>query len=307
MKRHFRAFTLIEIVTSLVILSVLLLACASMLSLSNYQTGSATTRISAQFQAADVADQITDDLNVALNFTQRTATSVTFTVPDRISAGTPEPVCYSWAGTAGSPLTRQFNNGTVVNIANSVQAFNLAYTTRLMGKAPISESLIFQHDTMTVGTSQDFTVDNTHSASEYFVPNLPSGTASYSITHICLFLKQAGPPDAFFNVQVTTANALFQPTSTVLAQTTVYETSLDTNYQCLRIPMTGLSGLNPQQGLCIVVSYNNGGPQACRWQYESALLLNPVVGAYWCTSNNGNWSLPSITADGMMDIYGTVP
>jgi len=308
MRQRARAFTLLEIVTSLVILCTLLLASASVLSLSDYTAGNATTRLTAQFQAADVADQITDDLNVALNFTGRTATSVTFTVPDRISAGSPQPVCYSWSGTAGAPLTRQFNNGTAVNIANSIQAFNLAYATRLMGKPPISEQLIFQHDSMSVGTSADFAIQNNQwAACEYFVPNLPLGTASYSITHINLFLKQAGPPDAFFNVSVTTPNALFEPTTTVLAQTTVYETSLDTNYQSIRIPVTGLTGLSPSQGLCVEVTYNNGGPQACNWQYETSFLQVPVVGAYCSANSNGYWGLPTSHSAFMMDIYGTVP
>jgi hypothetical protein len=156
---------------------------------------------------------------------------------------------------------------------------------------------------MSVGSSADFTVQNNQTACEYFVPTLPSGTASYSITHICLFLRQSGSPGAL-NLLVTTANALFQPSTTVLAQLTVYSTALDTNYQSLRIPVTGLSGLNPSQGLCIQVSFNYGGAQ---WQYERSTLVPPVVGAYSSMNFNGYWWTPSTLNALMMDVYGTVP
>jgi hypothetical protein len=65
--------------------------------------------------------------------------------------------------------------------------------------------------------------------------------------------------------------------------------------------------LNPQQGLCVTVSYLNGGPQACQWQYEFSPIFMPVVGAYWSSCNNGYWFMPVTNCAGMMDIYGTVP
>src|SRR5947209_5212405 len=111
-----RAYTLVELVVSLAVLSILLLAIGSSLTVALSATGNAATNAAAVQQSCDAADQIADDLNVAMNFTERTATAVTFTVPSRSGAATADTIRYAWAGTAGNPLTRQFNGGTVATL-----------------------------------------------------------------------------------------------------------------------------------------------------------------------------------------------
>jgi hypothetical protein len=66
------------------------------------------------------------DLQTAKSFTERTATAVTFTVPDRDGDNIDETIRYAWAGTPGDPLTYQLNGGTATTLADDVQQFNLA-------------------------------------------------------------------------------------------------------------------------------------------------------------------------------------
>ncbi len=74
--------------------------------------------------------QLTGDLRLALGFTERTTKAVTFTVPDRTGDGAVETIRYSWTGTVNDPLLYQFNGGTAVTLAASVQQFNIASLTR---------------------------------------------------------------------------------------------------------------------------------------------------------------------------------
>src|SRR5581483_935801 len=126
-----RAFTLIEMVVSLAVLSILVVVLGSALTLALKANGTGATNASDSFTAGDVADRITADLNVADNFTDRsTATAVTFTVPDRNNDGLDETIRYALSGTT---LSRQYNGGTAVALASNVKSFSLSYLTRLQG------------------------------------------------------------------------------------------------------------------------------------------------------------------------------
>ncbi len=300
-------FTLIEMVASMAVLGVILLACGSIVAMATRATTDGNVRTTAQIQAADAAAQVTDDLNVALNFTQRTATAVTFTVPDRLNLGTPQAVTYSWAGTAGSPLTRQFNGGTAVTLLAGVQNFRLGYLTRTMGTATPAQQAVASHTTST--SLRDAPIDNKNYAAEYFAPSLPSGTTSYTLTRLRVQLKAGGGQDGAITVRVTAPPTLLNPTANVMATTTVYESALSTTYEYVDVPLTGLSGLSPSQTLCAVLSYGTGSSgQVCIVETDTS-ALGILGGACWTTSTNAGstWSAASALTAPMFTAYGTVP
>ncbi len=302
-----RAFTLIEMVTSLVILSILLLACGSIVMMATCATSDGTTRNQPQMQTADAASQITDDLNVAINFTQRSATAATFTVPDRLNLGSPQIVSYSWSGNPGDPLMRQFNSGTSTALLNGVQNFAMAFTPRTMGPAPgPTEQLLFSHSTA-VGTVKDYNLTNNAWGSEYFLPSLPLGTGSYTITRIVLRLK-AGPQNAVMYVSLNAGNASFGPSSAVIAQATVYESALSSQYEWVNIPLTGATGLNPLQPVCIVMTSAAGSNNIGMVQIDQS-LLSILSNTYWSTTSNAgsSWAVGASTTAAMCSVYGTVP
>ena len=262
-----------------------------------------------RFKPPTPASQIADDLNVALNFTQRTATAATFTVPDRLNLGTPQVVSYSWAGTAGAPLLRQFNGGTSSTLLAGVQNFSLTYTPRLMGPTPTpTEQVVRSHDAA-VGTFKDNPLDTNNWASECFSPSLPLGTSSYTIPRVRLMLK-AGPQNNAMVVSLATPNALNQPSSNVIAQTTVYESALSNQYEWIDIPFTGTSNLNPLQPLCIVMqnATSNPSPAIGAVQVDQA-LLSILSNTYWSATTNAgtSWSLPVTTTSARFYVYATVP
>jgi hypothetical protein len=103
-RRRPRAFTLMEMVTSCLIVSLLMLTVGYGLKLALLSAGNGALQASASLEGTDIVERITDDLNEATNFTEKTATAVTFTVPDRDgdAAKTPEKIRYQWWPTSGT-------------------------------------------------------------------------------------------------------------------------------------------------------------------------------------------------------------
>jgi hypothetical protein len=78
------------------------------------------------------AEELLTEMQLATRFRERTATEVEFLVPDRDGDGTQEIIRYSWAGSAGNPLTRSYNGSTPETILYGVASLNLEYMTRTL-------------------------------------------------------------------------------------------------------------------------------------------------------------------------------
>lgn len=122
-----RAFSLAEMVVSMTIVAVLVGSMTSVLMLSLRAIDDRINPAGKTVRAADATDQILTDLAVAIEFTERTALAVAFTVPDRTGDDVPETVRYSWSGTVGDPLVREFNGDKDATFATDVRQFTLAY------------------------------------------------------------------------------------------------------------------------------------------------------------------------------------
>lgn len=120
-------FTLIEIVVSAAIMTIIMGAMMSVMLIASRAVNTADGANERTARARDVVDQITADLSLAEEFTERTDRAVAFTVPDRDADEQLETIRYAWSGVAGDPLTRQYNGGTEVTVAENVHRFNLAW------------------------------------------------------------------------------------------------------------------------------------------------------------------------------------
>lgn len=121
------AFTLVEMVLSLAIVAVLVGAMTSVMTLSLRAIDDRINPAGKTVRAAEAADLILADLAVAIAFTERTETSVSFTVPDRTGDGLPETIRYAWSGVAGDPVVREFNAHKDAEFLPDVRLFSLAY------------------------------------------------------------------------------------------------------------------------------------------------------------------------------------
>jgi hypothetical protein len=147
-RRRRPAFTLVELTVNMVSAGLLIagLGSAMMLTLKTLPTDA--TAGAENNRASRVLSQLADDLQHATNFTEQTASAVTFTVPDRDGDGKVETLRYSWNGTAGQSLKYQYNTNTAVDIATNVQAFNLAKLNRTIAAAyagpPTNYSVLYE-------------------------------------------------------------------------------------------------------------------------------------------------------------------
>lgn len=125
-----RGFTLAELMVSMVVTSILMVGLGSAILIASHALPERNTSTDALLEGSELVDQMAGELNCALAFTERSGTAVEFTVPDRNADLAAETIRYEWTGTLGDPLTRQYNGGTAVTIAEDVQEFDLSYFTR---------------------------------------------------------------------------------------------------------------------------------------------------------------------------------
>jgi prepilin-type N-terminal cleavage/methylation domain-containing protein len=304
--RRRRAFTIVEMVVSLMVLAVIVVAAGATITVAGVGSGAAATRWRAQAQSADAAAQVADDLNVALTVPEQTPTSVTVTVPDRVSLGSPNTIRYAWGGT-GAPVTRQFNGGTAVPILPAADGFALTYQTRTYG--PVADAALNLGTSINIGFDAGYGLTATAGVAQSFTPVLPSGTSSYTITRVQLPLESSGAADGAMAVRITTADALGRPTATVLGTAVVFEAQLSTTaYELVDVPFTNLSGLTPGQTLCVSVGYLFGTGTVGRLQYQPGVALG-LNGQVWSTSSDGgtSWAPVALSACQPFNVVGTVP
>ena len=110
-------FTLMELVTSLAIVGVLMGGMSAAVMISMQAIPDSKSTVTRLLQGGEITQQILTELREAKYFTERGANAVAFTVADRSGDGSPESIRYAWSGTPGDPLTRQYNHGSVVEIA----------------------------------------------------------------------------------------------------------------------------------------------------------------------------------------------
>ncbi|MEO8494723.1 MAG: hypothetical protein ABI614_06615 [Planctomycetota bacterium] len=118
-----------ELIVAMTVASLLMagMMSAIFIAVRSADTNSATAlAITGSLALEDIAAELRD----AVYFKQRTATSVMFTVPDRDGDGDVETIRYSWSGTAGAALLREYNGGTAVAVVDAVHAFSLVYNVQ---------------------------------------------------------------------------------------------------------------------------------------------------------------------------------
>jgi hypothetical protein len=343
------AFTLMEMVTSCVILSMLMLSLGYGLKLAIVSTGNGATQSFQSLEGSELVGRVADDLNEAMNFTEKTSQAVTFTVPDRTGDNQPESIRYAWWPTAGTvvipaeeggvggvvggllggllgvvtggnglidtvitvpqyTLTKQLNGGPPAVLGRDVRQFSLDYLYRTMAPATsaATDQLLWQHDPI-VGIPKDFPLDSNKWIAETFVPQLPGGTTSWSITRIFLYVKADSIWDGTMRVSVRAANASTNfPTSTTLDSTMVSEVSLNDSYSWVEVPFTNLNNLSPSTKYSILIEGMTG--TGVKWGEASWLQVSLPASTTWViqTTNKGAiWSTPTNLNSLRYKIYGT--
>jgi len=265
-----RGLTLIELVISMTLMTLLTAGIVSAVVLASRAIPSdddASLTRNAEAAAPDLAAE----LSCALWFTERTATAVTFAVPDRDGDTTPDTIRYAWAGT-GSPLTRAYNGGAAVTVLDSVEDFALDYRTRIrteLGEPTQveSEELILASHNPVGGSLNDYPIEAAKWAAQYFVPALPADALSWSVTQVSIVAKVDGLDSGAMWVQLRTADDSGKPTTTVIDEVLLLESTLSTSMLWCHLSFANAASLSPTGKYCIVLKFRFG-PRACKVQFE---------------------------------------
>ena len=304
LNRHRCGFSLIELVTSLAIISILLVAMGSAMVIATRGMPDPTSPFARKMDAAQVVGQLADEVTYATAVLTMSPTELEFVV-DR--NGTPITIAYSWSGTPGDPLTYQYDTGTVVTVIENVQDFTLTYivTAPAPAEAPAiegPEELFLDQDESNSGTAGVFTLTGNDKCAEYFSPVLPGDAVSWRITRIKFIANPSGSPQGNLRIEVMTENeGTGKPGSTVEGVTVSEGDLVADNWHEVQFANAG--GLSPSDAFFIVFRRWSGGGIVGLLSIGTGSSDSPDT-AYW-DNTAGNWA-EDPTADIWLWVWGKV-
>ena len=310
-----RGYTLLEVVISSAVLSIIMGAMVATILIASRSIDSSPGQ--ALTDAGNVVDHVTTDLSLAQSFSEREANAVTVTVPDRDGDSQPETIRYSWSGQAGDPLLRTYNDGDAVVVVSNVYNFDLSYLTQTIPKGGNNSAgsqevesevkTLIQHDNAPGGRFRDYKIKSANWCAQYFKPTLVGEATKWKITRVMFQAKRTGNSNGVITVQIRPANSSWKPTSTVLAETTVNESSWGSSYAWRTVDIGPITDLDPDKGYCLVLKYVSGSREVAKIQYEAYGKPMTAYTNWMTTSNRGSsWTNPEDRKDMRFRITGTV-
>jgi hypothetical protein len=292
-------------VVSLGIMSVLMLSVGGVMLLAARAVPDAKSSTGAIVSASGVLEQLLAELQCAVTINSKSATMIEFTVADRDANSIDETIRYEWSGSAGAPLTRQYNGGPVVQVLADVRDFALSYDLKTVSietpQGNESGEILLNSWSQTL-YSTAFPITSTQRYGQYFFPTLPADAVSWRVTRVKVYGRTDGYWDGECRVQLQTPTAGKLPSGTVLEEKTLMETSLLAG--SWEQEFYNAYGLSPTQGLCLVVKWIYGSI-ACQLYgyYAGASTADSFL--LKTTDGSVTWSAPS--GYGLKyRIYGTV-
>ena len=300
------SFTLVELVASVTIGGILLGGMGSAILIASHALPGRNTTTDAILRASEVVEQMTGELHCAVTFTQRSATMVEIKVPDRDGDLAQETIRYAWSGIPGDPLTRQYNAGTIVNVAEDVQEFDLGYTITtvtttdtIIGTFTSGEILLGSFDGWSglTETPQDVGVDSDYWAAESFsAASIPTDANKVTITRALLKLRQGALGGAgTFSVAIhrTQGGGNPRPHQNTMGTPVVRSAStLSAGYLWEEFVFSDATANNANKSIVIVVKGTaaagvQGDAEILRYYNNTAPQLGTI--AFWTSNGGGSW------------------
>jgi hypothetical protein len=304
-----RAFSLVELVTSLAISTILVGAMGVTLitassAMERGIDGSARDRGASEAMAILQAD-----LAAATGFYERTARSVWFSVPDRDHDGTEEHIRYSWSGIPGDPLKRSTNFATDADIAEDIRELSFTFDSRPGVTRTVSaERLLATFSSQTGATTSSTTITGNVWGAEIVRPTFAADVVDWKVTRLRLPLRSSGIVDAMANISIRALGSDNLPSSRVFAETEVRETMLLGTFRAEDVTFASCEAIPPGTPVAIVIRGISGTAAPCMISYQN--IATPVMpfNMWRCVSSNGgsSWTAFPQTQNIIFELYGIV-
>lgn len=121
-------FTLVELITSLVVTSILMLGLSSVLLVGSKAVPSGNEQIHAEAACASVLEDMAGDLMLATGITLASKQDIIIGVPDRDGDGSKDQIRYTFDSDAET-IKRTWNSNEAVTVLSNVSAFSVTLTT----------------------------------------------------------------------------------------------------------------------------------------------------------------------------------
>jgi len=298
-----RGFTLVEIVTSVAISSILLLALTSVVLLASKALPSNVAATDTRDGAAGALDSMLAELATAKSISVASATNIRFTIPDRTGDGADDTIEYKWSGTSGDPLQRNFNDAGWATVSPSLSSFALVYSRRsstsnvtTTTQIDSGEVTLWNWSGWSGVTPTNSTTPITSSAwaNQMFPVSIAqSGINRLEITRISLKLTRqstsGGVGVSIFNESGTGTG--LTSGSIVGSQSTVIASSLPTSAGWVDFAMSGVVFSNSTMGeLVVQVAGTSGSSNPATMSFliaPSAQSGGPVL--RWSSNTGSTW------------------
>lgn len=297
LNRHRCGFSLVELVTSLTIISILVVAMGSAIVIAARGLPDPTSPLAEKVDAAEVVRQLANEVTYATAILMASPTELEFVVNRN---GAPTTIFYSWSGTPGDPLVRQYDAGTPVSVLESVQQFNLSYELGVASALPTESAEIELAKYPTASASTEFQIKRRNWTGQYFQPTLPADTINWRVTRVVFRAMRDSPANGETLVQLRPFDEIANlPTNTILEQTSMWESFLTTSFTWQEFAFSNVAGLSPTDHICLVLEWVTS-------RISAVIEYDTAPSGHLTTSDTGaNWNLD--TGSSMLYyLYGKV-
>jgi len=298
-----------EVLVSTAVMGIVLVAVGSATLIASRALPDEDDPSQSILAASRKLDFIASELSTATAVSELGARAVTFTVPDRTTDGdsNPEKIRYAWAGTAGDPITRQYNSGAVAVFMENVHHFAIAGDLKEVaaeGGTPREgpEALLISRSSSD-GTRTHCEVRPTHAPGMFFRPQLSGAATGWRVTRVRFQAKRVNVADGTTTVLVCSVDANGFPRA-VIDWGTLDERDLTLAYTWREFSFFAMPVMPPENGLALLLMHGGGGSSA--WiHYRTGGTDTPDAHYVGTTDGGGSWNV-NTNMDMVFEVYGKV-
>lgn len=293
-----RAFTLVEATVTMAVTSILVVGMGAALTMSVRAVDRGTDPNSKAQDAARAARIIADDAAVAKAFTLVSNDAIEFAVPSRDGSGTDLTIRY--ALDREGQLTRSYNGGSTGVVGAGLSSLGFAFTSRGGSDLSGDELLLSSFNGSPSASQKSASITSGKSASIYIRPTMHPGATSWSITRVQVRLSRGSSGKMSVGIMLPTSS--LKPDGTLIWSTELTTSALPASTNWVTLPVTGVEGLSPSKGVCIVFEAISGTPGVLEYQQGSGLPFNSAL----IIQSGGVYPEPNETLDARYFLYGRI-